>query len=72
MAEKPGGIAVTDFCYSWPMMQRVLRQANLMDRMMQCVGVEPVRAARIDKGWPGTKRAPAASTASTIAGAANG
>ena len=41
---------MTDFCYSRPMMQRVLRQADLMDRMMQCVGIEPVRAARIDKG----------------------
>jgi hypothetical protein len=50
MAEKPGGIAVTDFCYRRPMMQRVLQQAETMDQMMQCVGVEPVRAARIDRG----------------------
>lgn len=41
---------MTDFCYSRPMMQRVLRAAELMDRMMQCVGVEPARAARLDKG----------------------
>jgi hypothetical protein len=32
------------------MMQRVLKQADTMDQMMQCLGVEPVRAARIDKG----------------------
>jgi hypothetical protein len=50
MAEKPGGIAVTDFCYSGPMMQRVLQQAETMDQMMQCIGVEPVLAARIDSG----------------------
>jgi Family of unknown function (DUF6455) len=41
---------VTDFCYSRPMMQRVLRQAETMDLMMHCVGVEPARAARMDKG----------------------
>lgn len=41
---------MTDFCYRRPMMQRVLRTAKLMDRMMQCVGVEPARAARLDKG----------------------
>ncbi len=41
---------MTDFCYSRPMMERVLRRAELMDRMMQCIGVEPARAARIDKG----------------------
>lgn len=41
---------MTDFCYSGPMMQRVLKQADTMDQMMQCLGVEPVRAARIDKG----------------------
>jgi uncharacterized protein DUF6455 len=50
MAEEQGGIAVSDFCYSGPMMQRVLQQAETMDQMMQCVGVEPVRAARIDRG----------------------
>ena len=32
------------------MMKRVFEQAELMDRMMECAGVEPVRAARIDKG----------------------
>jgi len=32
------------------MMQRVLQQAKLMDSMMECIGVEPVRAARMDKG----------------------
>jgi hypothetical protein len=32
------------------MMQRVLQQAELMDRMMHCIGVEPVRAGRIEEG----------------------
>jgi hypothetical protein len=50
MARSQERFAVSDFCYSAPMMQRVLQQAETMDRMMQCVGVEPVRAARIDRG----------------------
>ena len=41
---------MTDFCYSRPMLKRVLQQAALMDRMMEAVGVNPARAARIDRG----------------------
>jgi hypothetical protein len=41
---------MTDFCVSAPMLQRVLRQADLMDDMMECIGVVPARAVRLDKG----------------------
>lgn len=41
---------MSDFCFSWPMMNRVLQQADLMDQMMLCLGVVPARAARMDKG----------------------
>ena len=39
-----------DSSYSWPMHNRVLRQAELMDRMMGRVGVNPAVAARVDQG----------------------
>jgi hypothetical protein len=41
---------VSDFCYSRSMFDRVFRQAELMDRMMERVGVNAAAAARIDKG----------------------
>jgi Family of unknown function (DUF6455) len=41
---------VTDFCYSGPMFKRVLDQADLMDRVMEVVGVVAARAARLDRG----------------------
>ena len=41
---------MSDFCYSAPMLERVFRQAELMDRMMERVGVNPVAAARLDRG----------------------
>jgi hypothetical protein len=41
---------MSDFCYSRPMLNRVLRHAQLMDRMMERVGVDTAKAARIDKG----------------------
>ena len=41
---------MSDFCYSRPMFDRVFRQAELMDRMMGCVGVDPIAAARVNKG----------------------
>jgi hypothetical protein len=41
---------VSDFCYSRPMIDRVFRQAELMDRMMERVGVNAAAAARVDKG----------------------
>ena len=41
---------MTDFCYSWPQLTKVLNQAEQMDRMMDALGVNPARAARIDRG----------------------
>jgi len=41
---------VSDFCYSRPMLERILRQAEMMDQMMQRVGVDPATAARADRG----------------------
>lgn len=41
---------VSDFCLSRPMLDRVFRQAELMDRVMAHVGVNPAVAARVDKG----------------------
>jgi hypothetical protein len=63
---------VTDFCYTRPMMQRVLQQAELMDRMMHCIGVEPVERHASRRGWLGTKRAPGALRASMTNDAATG
>jgi hypothetical protein len=40
---------VSDFCYSWPVF-RVFRQGEVMDRMMERVGVRPAVAVRIDQG----------------------
>lgn len=39
-----------DFCYSRPMLDRVLSQAELMDRMIERVGVNPAVVARLDHG----------------------
>ena len=41
---------VSDLCYSSPMLDRIFRQAELMDRMMERVGVDPMAAARLDAG----------------------
>jgi Family of unknown function (DUF6455) len=41
---------VTDFCLSRPMLDRVFRQADLMDRVIERVGVNPAVAARVDRG----------------------
>ena len=42
--------AVSDFYYGSPMLNRVLDQADLMDRMMQAIGVVAARAACLDRG----------------------
>jgi hypothetical protein len=39
-----------DFCYSRPMLERVFAQAELMDRMIERVGVNPAVVARLDRG----------------------
>jgi hypothetical protein len=41
---------MSDFCYSRPLLDRILRQAELMDRVMERVGVDASAAARLDKG----------------------
>lgn len=41
---------MTDFCYTRPMLNRVFRQVQLMDWMMERVGADPVTAAREDAG----------------------
>jgi hypothetical protein len=41
---------VSDFCLGRPMLDRVLRQAELMDRVMEQLGVNPAVAARVDRG----------------------
>jgi hypothetical protein len=41
---------MSDFCYSRPMLERVLRQAELMDRMTERLGMDRAALARIDQG----------------------
>ena len=41
---------MSDFCYSWPLFNRVFRQAARMDRMMDRVGVSPSVAVRLESG----------------------
>ncbi len=41
---------MSDFCFSWPMLNHVLSQAELMDQMMARLGVDPAVAARLDRG----------------------
>jgi hypothetical protein len=41
---------MSDFCYGRPTVNRVLRQAELMDRMLQRLGVDPAVAARLENG----------------------
>ena len=41
---------MSDFCYSWQLLNRIFHQVELMDRMMGLVGVDPAVAVRVDKG----------------------
>lgn len=41
---------VSDFCYEYPMLERVFAQCELMDAMMAAVGVDPLVAIRRDRG----------------------
>jgi hypothetical protein len=45
-----GGSAMNDFCYREPLLDRILRHAELMDRVMERVRVDAAAAARLDKG----------------------
>ncbi|MGE0850972.1 MAG: DUF6455 family protein [Hyphomicrobiaceae bacterium] len=44
------GRAMGDFCQRRPMLERVFAQADLMDRVMERVGVDAPTAARLDRG----------------------
>jgi hypothetical protein len=41
---------MSDYCYGFPVFNRVLYRADLMDRMMAQVGTDPVRAMRAEQG----------------------
>ena len=41
---------MSDFCYSWPTFNRIFHQVELMDRMMEVIGVDHAVAARVDRG----------------------
>ncbi len=49
-ARNQRGGHMNDFCYSWPVFNRIFHQAELMDRMMEAVGVKTAVAARVDNG----------------------
>lgn len=41
---------MSDFCYSFPVFNRVIAQAERMDTMMGALGVDPLIAIRCDNG----------------------
>ena len=41
---------MSDFCYGWPVFNRVFRQAALMDRAMERMGADRAVAVRLEKG----------------------
>ena len=41
---------MSDFCYDRPMLDRIFRKAELMDRVMERVGVDLPAAARLERG----------------------
>jgi len=41
---------MSDFCYSRPMLERIVRHAELMDSIMERLGIDPAVAARLDRG----------------------
>ena len=41
---------MSDYSYSFPVFHRVLAQAELMDRMMQQAGIDPLAVIRLDQG----------------------
>jgi hypothetical protein len=45
-----GATDVSDFCYGRPMLNRIFRQAELMDRVMERVGADIPTASRLDRG----------------------
>lgn len=43
-------VRMTDFCYSFPALNRVLTQSEVMDRVMARLGASPLEAIRRDQG----------------------
>ena len=41
---------MSDLCFSRPMLRRILDHADLLDRMLERVGVDPAAAVRADRG----------------------
>jgi hypothetical protein len=41
---------VSDYCYSFPVLNRVIAQAERMDIMMDTIGVDPLAAILCDDG----------------------
>jgi hypothetical protein len=41
---------MSDFCYSRPVLNRILQHAELMDRMMERVGIDRAAAIRLENG----------------------
>lgn len=41
---------MSDYCYGFPIYQRVEAQADLMDRMLRHAGIAPVELIRRDRG----------------------
>ena len=41
---------MSDLCYGWPVYNRIFRQAELMDRMMEHVGANQSVAVRLENG----------------------
>ena len=41
---------MSDYCYSFPLLNRVFTQAELMDRMLARMGLDPVDVIRHDHG----------------------
>ncbi len=41
---------MSDYCYSFPIFNRVQTQAATMDRMVEKVGVDPLVAVRVENG----------------------
>ncbi len=41
---------MSDFYYSWPVFNRIFHQVELIDRMMEAIGIKTAGAARVDNG----------------------
>lgn len=41
---------MSDYCYGFPLLNQVLKQVELMDRMIDRLGLTPIEVIRYDKG----------------------